>query len=250
MSKALDFGVQSYCFRHFKNNAEVASMVKEIGLDKIEICAVHADLGDPEGFREVVEVYREAGVSVISLGVQTFTGDPAEEKYFECAVVAGAKHISCHFQPDSFLKAVPMVRGWSRKHDVRVGIHCHGGYNFNGNPDTLKYLLSLGQPEIGLCIDTAWAMQIGPNHGNPVKWVRELFRGQVYGIHYKDFVFGRDGAWQDVVVGEGNLDLPEMIKALDETGFDGMAVIEYEADVENPVPALKRCVESMRANAG
>jgi sugar phosphate isomerase/epimerase len=44
------------------------------------------------------------------------------------------------------------------------------------------------------------------------------------------------------------LDLPEFIKALDETGFDGMAVIEYEADVENPVPALKRCVDSMRKN--
>jgi len=27
-------------------------------------------------------------------------------------------------------------------------------------------------------------------------------------------------------------------------------VIEYEADVENPVPALKNCVEKMRALAG
>ena len=29
-----------------------------------------------------------------------------------------------------------------------------------------------------------------------------------------------------------------------------MAVIEYEADVENPVPALTKCVETMRALAG
>ena len=29
-----------------------------------------------------------------------------------------------------------------------------------------------------------------------------------------------------------------------------MAVIEYEADIENPVPALTRCVETMRALAG
>jgi sugar phosphate isomerase/epimerase len=250
MSKALDFGVQSYCFRHFKDNARVAAMVREIGLDKIEVCAVHADLADPVSFEKVVATYREAGVSVISIGVQTFTGNPDEEKFFECAKVAGAGHISCHFQPDSFLKAVPQVREWSRRHDIRVGIHCHGGYNFNGNVETLKYLISLGTPEIGLCIDTAWAMQTGPHHGNPVEWVRKHFPGRVYGIHYKDFVFGKDGAWQDVVVGEGNLDLPELVKALDETGFDGMAVIEYEADVENPVPALTRCVESMRKSAG
>ena len=249
MSTALDFGVQSYCFRHFKNNADVAAMVREIGLDKIEICGVHADLSDPESFKEVVKTYFDAGVTVISIGVQTFTGNHAEEQYFACAAVAGAKHLSCHFTPDGFLKAIPQVRPWSRQYGVKVGIHCHGGYNFNGNVDTLKYLIGLGEPEIGLCIDTAWAMQIGPRHGNPVDWVRNHFPGQVFGVHYKDFVFGRDGAWKDTIVGEGNLDLPAFVKALQDTGFDGMTVIEYEADVENPVPALKRCVQSMRANA-
>jgi sugar phosphate isomerase/epimerase len=37
-----------------------------------------------------------------------------------------------------------------------------------------------------------------------------------------------------------------LLAALGETGFDGMAVLEYEADPENPVPALRRCVESVR----
>lgn len=246
-TNALDFGVQSYCFRHFKDNAKVAALVKEIGLDKIELCGVHADFKDPEGLQPVVDAYREAGVSIISIGAETFTGDPAEEVYFKCAKLAGAGHLTCHFQPDSFLKAIPMVRDWSRRYGIQVGVHCHGGYNFNGNVETLKYLISLGTPEIGLCLDTAWAMQTGPWHGDPIRWVREHFKGQVTGIHYKDFLFAEDGMWRDVVVGEGNLDLPGLLEALGETGFNGMAVIEYEADVENPVPALKRCVESMRA---
>jgi sugar phosphate isomerase/epimerase len=110
----------------------------------------------------------------------------------------------------------------------------------------LEHLIGLGGPEIGLCIDTAWAMQIGPAQGNPVHWA-ERFAGKIYGVHFKDFVFGRDGAWTDVVVGTGNLDLPAFVAVLQRGGFDGMAVIEYEADVENPEPALKRCVESMRA---
>ncbi|HKJ90266.1 MAG TPA: sugar phosphate isomerase/epimerase [Oceanipulchritudo sp.] len=250
MNKALNFGVQSYCFRHFKDNHTVAALVREIGLESIELCAVHADFSDPDGFREVVGIYQEAEVAILSIGVETFTGNPAEESRFKCAALAGATHISCHFQPDSFLKAIPMVRAWSRHYGIRVGIHCHGGYNFNGNVETLKYLLALGTPEIGLCLDTAWAMQTGPHHGNPVDWVRKHFSGQVYGVHYKDFLFGRDGMWEDVVVGTGNLDLPGLVKALGETGFDGMAVIEYEADVEDPAPALKRCVESMRASTG
>ena len=249
MSKALDFGVQSFCFRNFKDNATVASMVKEIGLDKIEVCAVHADFNDPEGWKDIVKVYEDAGVSIISIGVQTFTGKSSDEDFFKCAQIAGANHISCHFEASTFLTAIPMVREWSRQYGIKVGIHCHGGYNFNGNVDTLKYMLSLGAPEIGMCIDTAWAMQIGPRQGNPVEWVREHFTGQVYGVHYKDFIFEKNGQWKDTIVGEGNLDLPEFVKALDETGFDGMAVIEYEADVEAPVASLKRCVESMRASA-
>ena len=53
MSKALDFGVQSFCFREFKNNADVAKKVREIGVDKLEICAIHADFSKPEAFKDV-----------------------------------------------------------------------------------------------------------------------------------------------------------------------------------------------------
>ena len=147
------------------------------------------------------------------------------------------------------MKAIPMVRQWCQEYGVRVGIHCHGGYSFGGQPDVLRHLIGLGQPEVGLCIDTAWAMQIGPRPGDPVQWA-ENFAGRVYSVHYKDFVFGEDGMWEDVVVGKGNLDLKGFVEALEEGGFDGMAVIEYEADPEDPVPALKECVENMRATVG
>jgi sugar phosphate isomerase/epimerase len=246
MNKKTSFGVQSYCFRHFKDNAVIAEKVRAIGLDQIEICGVHADFSRPDTFKEVVGTYRKAGVSIISLGVQTFEGNDAEKSWFECATMAGARHISCHFRIESYLRAIPKVRRWCRDFGIRVGIHCHGGYMFGGQPDVLDYLLSLGGPEIGLCIDTAWAMQIGPSPGNPVEWARR-FAGKIYGIHYKDFVFERNGQWQDTIVGQGNLDLVAFNEVLRESGFDGMAVIEYEADVENPDSALKRCVESMRA---
>ena len=52
------------------------------------------------------------------------------------------------------------------------------------------------------------------------------------------------------VVGTGNLELKAFVDELEKGGFDGMAVIEYEADPENPVPALKECVENMRRTVG
>lgn len=243
--KALDFGVQSWCFRETKTNPELAKKVREIGLDKLELCGVHADFEKPSAFKEVVKIHQDAGVSIISLGVQTFTGADNERNWFECAALAGAKHISAHFKVDSFTTAIPATQKLCDEFGIRIGIHCHGGYCFGGSPDVLEHLMKLGSPQIGLCIDTAWCLQIGPGQGKPVEWAKK-YAGKVYGVHYKDFVFDRAGQWTDVVVGEGNLDLPAFVKELDAGGFDGMAVIEYEANPENPVPALKNCVEAMR----
>lgn len=244
-----DFGVQSYCFRHFADNREVAAKVRECGLGTVELCGVHADFDRPETFGEVVKVYRDAGIPIVSLGVQTFGGEDREQKWFECAALAGARHISAHFKVESFPRAIDRVRAWSREFGIRVGIHNHGGYSFGGQPDVIGHLLSLGAPEIGLCLDTAWALQIGPRAGNPVDWIAK-FGKSVYGLHLKDFVFGPDASFRDTVVGEGNLDLPALLAALREVAFDGMAVLEYEGDPENPVPALRRCVERLSRAAG
>jgi sugar phosphate isomerase/epimerase len=246
MAGPLDFGVQSFCFREFKDNHDVAKKVRQIGVDKIEVCGIHADFSKPEAFRDVVKIYNDAGVSVISIGVQTFTGADSEEDWFKCAQVAGAKHISAHFRIDSYTTAVPKTAKLAEEFGMRIGVHLHGGYMFGGSPDVIEHLIKLGEGHIGLCIDTAWCMQIGPRVGQPVEWAKR-FAGKIYGIHYKDFTFEKNAQWKDVVVGTGNLDLPAFVNALKAANFDGMAVIEYEADPKDPVPALTECVKQMRA---
>lgn len=245
-SPARDFGVQSYCFRNFKDNADVAKKVRQIGVNKLEICSVHADFEKPQEFGKVVDIYKNEGVQIVSMGVQTFTGADNERNWFECAKIAGAKHISAHFKVDSYTTAVPKTAKLAEEYGIRIGIHLHGGYMFGGQMDVCEHLLKLGGPRIGLNIDTAWCMQTGPRNGDPVKWV-EKFAGRIYGVHYKDFIFDKNAQWHDVVVGTGNLNLPAFIKALEAANFDGMAVIEYEADPENPVPALTECVNKMRS---
>ncbi len=246
MANPLDFGVQSFCFRNVKDNAQVASMVRELGLNKIEVCAVHADFNDLAAWKQIVATYRNEGVSIVSIGVQTLDGADNEEDWFACAAEAGANHMSVHFRPDSFQKALARGRKWSRQYGVKLGIHNHGGYMFGGSPDVIRHLIDLGGPEVGLCLDTAWCMQIGPRQGIPEKWVGELFKECVFGLHYKDFLFEKNGKWTDTVVGEGNLNLPALIKALRDINFDGFSVIEYEGNPDNPVPALRRCIERMR----
>jgi sugar phosphate isomerase/epimerase len=62
----------------------------------------------------------------------------------------------------------------------------------------------------------------------------------------KDFTFDRAGAPHDVVVGTGNLDLKGLLRLLVKRGWSGNCTIEYEGDVENPVPALSSCVMAIQ----
>lgn len=246
MSLLDSLAVQSYCFREFRDNPTVAGMVREIGLQHIEVCEVHADFNDLHSWKDIIKVYEDAGIEIISIGAQTFNGDASEESFFECAAAAGAKHITAHMRVGTFFQAISQVKSWSDAYGIRVGLHCHGGYMFGGQPDVLDHLIGLGSPQIGLCLDTAWAMQIGPWHGNPLDWAKKYAKS-LYGIHFKDFTFGSDASWQDTIVGEGNLDLPGLLKELRAQNYTGVSILEYEADPENPVPALKACVDKMRS---
>ncbi|GAA4270528.1 sugar phosphate isomerase/epimerase family protein [Hyunsoonleella aestuarii] len=245
MFKLNKFGVQSYCFRNYKDNAVVAKKVREIGLDSIEICEVHADFNDLANWKEVIKIYESHNISIVSIGVQTFVGNDKERLWFECAATAGAKYISAHFEVDSFQKAIPKVKNWCDEFGIKVGLHCHGGYKFAGSNDVIDYLLKLGGPQIGLCLDTGWAMQIGPEHGNPLDWVKR-YGDKIYGVHFKDFTFDSNAQWRDVVIGKGNLPLREFVQTLDKINFNGVAVIEYEANTDNPVSSLQECVKNMK----
>ena len=55
-------GVQSYCFRGFKEVPALIAQIKGIGLTRTEICAVHVDFDDEKRFVGVI------GDSVMSCG--------------------------------------------------------------------------------------------------------------------------------------------------------------------------------------
>lgn len=242
--------VQSWCLRNTRDNYAVAAMVRELGLERIELCDVHADFSDPTAFAKVVGAYRRAGVRIVSIGVQVFRGDlESEQRRFECAAMAGAKHISAHFAIDSFAQAVPVAVKLCQKYGVKLGLHCHGGFCFGGEPEVISHLLKLGGDCFGVNLDTAWCIQLGPRVGNPVRWVLERFPGRLSAVHFKDFVFDRRAQWRDVVVGTGNLDLEAFVAALEKTRFDGHAIVECDSNPEDPIPCIRQSIERIRAAA-
>lgn len=241
-----NMAVQSYCFRNFKDNKQVAELVKTIGLSRIEVCGVHADFNEPSTFDGVIKTYTDAGVKIVSIGVEGFGPDEAAaRKRFDFAKAAGCKIISANFRPDTFLATLPVVYKLCEEYGIRLAIHNHGGYHWLGSGEILGWVFSITRDCIGLNMDTAWAVDAKQN---PVEWA-DRFAKRLYAVHLKDFVFDRARQGKDVIVGEGNLDLPKLIATMSKNGFCGEAIVEFEGSVENPVPQLTECVKKIKAAA-
>jgi sugar phosphate isomerase/epimerase len=62
----------------------------------------------------------------------------------------------------------------------------------------------------------------------------------------RDFVFDKAAQPKDVIIGEGNLCLNSFIDALKEIDFNGNLILEFEGDINNPIPALKKCIDNIK----
>jgi sugar phosphate isomerase/epimerase len=238
-----ELAVQSYCFRAFEDNARVAELVRECGLSRIELCGRHVDMADEKSFQGVVDTYRSAGVEIPSIGVAGFgTDEAAATRCFEFARCAGAGLVGADFNPAAAPDNFRMAEKLSEKYDIPLAIHNHGARHWLGSVQILRTVFERTSPRIGLCLDTAWALD---SRQDPVAMTRQ-FADRLLGLHLKDFVFDRAGKPEDVIVGSGTLDMPDLFAALKEVEFSGCATLEYEGDVDDPVPALKKCVEAIR----
>ena len=233
-------GIQSWCFRGFKTHDEAIAALKQCGCDKIEISAAHWKPTDDMSPAELVELYQSNGVTISSYGVIGINENEAEaSKVFELAKVAEFDTISADLGPSGLDLAERLCEEYGKK----IAIHNHGRRHRLGPVWALEELFARSSPNVGLCLDTAWMIDSGEN---AVEAARK-FADRLYGVHLKDFVFDPAGKPADVVVGQGNLDLPAMLKLLIEMDFAGYFTLEYEGDVNDPVPAVSDCVKAIRA---
>jgi len=243
---ALDFiermGVQSWCFRGFKTHEEVVDALKACGMNRIELSHAHYKPWEAGDQREIVDFYRERGITISCYGAFGIDADEEKaRKVFDFAAAAGFDTIVV--MPDE--GGIETAEKLCAEYGKKVAVHNHGRHDPYGPPWAIEKVFAETSPNFGLCLDTAWMIDSG---FDPVE-MAERFAERLYGVHVKDFVFDRAGKPSDVVVGEGNLDLPAFLRVLEKNDFAGFFTLEYEGDVDNPVPATKKCVEAIRKAA-
>lgn len=234
--------IQSWCLRGVKDHPSVIRQLQACGVHNVELCGYHLDPTLDHDYLPDLALYTQAGIKVSCFGVVYIGPDEAKaRKTFAFAKHCGLKMLSADLEPGA--GSLPTAEKLTQEYGIKLGIHNHGRRHPYGSPAALTELFKNSSPNIGLCLDTAWMLDAGYD---PLE-IAQQFAPRLYGLHIKDFIFDRAGKPADVVVGTGNLKLEPFLQHLTNTHWTGSFTLEYEGDKDNPIPALKACVEKIQA---
>jgi len=247
MAAKFRLGIQSYCFRKFQPLEKLIEALDEVGLKYVELWPGHQPFDAPEAeLRRAIEAIRSAGIGIDSCGVSRMADDEqANRNLLAFGKMAGVRAVSVDFPADVSDETLRKIEALCEEYEVDIALHNHGKKHHWGPPERVEELLTRTGPRVGLCLDTAWALDSG---ADPLE-MAERFYDRLKGVHLKDFAFDADGAHEDVIIGTGNLNLPGLLKLLSERGFAGYMSLEYEGNADAPLPDVKACVQAVEEAA-
>ncbi len=185
------------------------------------------------------------GIEVDTLGPCYFFDEQSIDEVFAFAKRYGMKMISVVPAEKQMINGklmnveseamIDVLERMVRKYDIRAAIHNHGPespYMFPTGESIWKRIEKRDR-RIGFCFDVGHQARFGG--GDPAKFIREHAE-RIYDVHLRDSKVERgqnlakEGA-------RGELDIPSILKAVRDIGFDGVVHIEYEKDHgDNLVP--------------
>ncbi len=228
-AKQARLGAQSYSFRKFDFEGAIACLHR-LGLPVMEFCSVHFPPdATAAGFSNIRQRLMESQVIAACFGVEGFGADAAaNRRKFEFAQALGVEVLTADPTPEAFDSLDELCEEFQ----IKVAIHNHGpGARYDGVRDTLKAIEGR-HPFIGACVDTGHVIRSGEA---PHEVILQL-GARVHSLHLKDWISGGE----EQVLGEGDLDLLAVAKALNEIGFAGPIVMEYELEPDDPIPGMKK----------
>jgi sugar phosphate isomerase/epimerase len=246
-TELLKLGIASYSLRKFPFD-QALEMAKSCDVHYINFKDVHIPRTDsPEAIKAARAKTEAAGFTIMGGGTITWqekgdtwqASDEAQvRKDFEYAKLAGMPLIVA---APSF-KALDTVEKVAKESGIKVAIHNHGPEDkyFPSPYDVYKHIKGRDK-SMGMCVDIGHTWRAGVD---PTKAVLEL-RDRVYDLHVKDL---RDLKNRDsqVIVGKGAIDFPAFFRALVKIGYQGHVGLEYEIDVDNPLPGMQQSFAYMK----
>jgi inosose dehydratase len=179
---------------------------------------------------------KAADVRLLAHGVHGFGGDAsANRRTFEMAKAMGVKTLTADPEPKSFDQLDDLVEEFG----INIAIHNHGPGSRWDKIQQVVDAIKGHHKRIGASVDTGHFLR---SSENPVRAV-ELIGERVYSVHLKDV----KDTTKFTILGEGDLDLLGMLKALRATKFNEVLALEYEENEKNPIADLQQCLAAVRS---
>jgi sugar phosphate isomerase/epimerase len=246
----LNVGAQSYSFRDFKLERAL-KQYQTLGLKYAEFTRDHIPLtSTPAQLEAIKKLCQEYAVTPIAYGVQSFKKKSDDNrKNFELAKTLGLKYLSADPDPDSF----DTLDKLCEEYKVAIAIHPHGP---SGNGRNMKMhrwysaevilpAVKDHNPLIGTCIDTGHILRcvLMDKKLDPVEQIR-MMGARNFGLHLKDF---DPATKKEVIVGQGALDVPGIVKVLKDIDFKGYVNLEYELNPKDPTADMAQGLKALAA---
>lgn len=237
-------GVQSYSFRdHWADGVEsTLDIIQKMGFKELEG-------GVPKGMSaaDFIKLCEARGISVPSTGTSFENLEKDPQAVADQAKALGAKYVMCAWVPhkrgefnkenaDNAIKVFNEAGKVLKENGITFMYHVHG-YEFQPyeKGTLLNYLVENTNPEnVKFQMDVMWTHFGG---GDPVALLKK-YGDRWVSLHLKDFrkgaprdMTGGTGPENDVPLGEGELDIPGILRESNKIGIKHM-FIEDESDKE------------------
>lgn len=223
----VEIGIASYGLRKLSVD-EVIELMNDLQLSKISIKSMHLpyDLNPADIERTMMKI-RSAGLDPYAAGVIYMTSIEEMAKAFDYAKIAQIGMIVG--VPD--YNILDLAEQKVKAYDIKLAIHNHGpdGMLYPNAMEVYKRIKDK-DIRIGICMDVAHIARSGID---PVEEIYAV-KDRLIDVHLRDnTAFTKDG--KACRPGQGNLDLPAIIRTLREVGYKGVYTIEYGIEEDTPL---------------
>lgn len=241
--RGLKVGLASYSVNKMSFD-EMAALLKDLGLHYVSLKDIHLKQTlSKEEIQTQVAKLKDAGITLMSCGVIYLKGDEAAfRKSFEYVRNTGAPTMvmSCA------AGELPLVEKLAKEFDIKCAIHNHGPGDMAW-PSALEAYKAIKplDAHIGLCVDIGHTFRQGENEVEVINTVKD----RLYDFHIKDYV--KDTSKPKVpgtpkIIGQGQMNLKGILKALLDIKYAGHVGLEYEKTGPNEPAELKECYAAIK----
>jgi sugar phosphate isomerase/epimerase len=232
--KLLTLGMAGYTFRNFNIEQSIA-MMQRVGVTNTTLKDFHLPYdSSPEKITEIMNKFKNAGITVYGLGVIYMKTNEEVDKIFTYAKNAGV----------DMIVGVPTYELLNyteqkvKEHNLPIAIHNHGPEDklYPAPKDVYDRIKNM-DPRVGLCLDIGHAFRAGTD---PAKAIAGYSK-RIFDLHIKDVTAPEKDA-KVMELGRGAINFQALIKALLKINYTGKCSFEFEKDMQDPLPGIAESV--------